>query len=329
MRSSIIFAAPYQVRLKSSQVPTPAATQLLVKTLVSAVSPGTEMLFYRGQVAADLQMDTTINALSGKVAYPLKYGYATVGRVIEAGAQADGEWLGKMVFAFHPHESHFVAEPEALLPIPDGVTPDQAVLLPNMETAINFVMDGQPLIGERVALFGQGIVGLLTTSLLAQFPLETLTVVEPLSLRRALALDMGASDAKDPRTGLDDLHDLDLVYELSGAPAALDQAIAATGYAGRIVIGSWYGQKRAELNLGGHFHRSRIRLISSQVSSIDPRWSGRWEKARRFDVAWKMLRMVRTERLVTHRVPVQQAAEAYQQVDQRPEECVQLLFTYD
>ena len=329
MRTSIVFSAPYEATIETSPIPVPEPTQLLVQTVVSAISPGTEMLFYRGQVPTGLAMDATIDALSGAVAYPLKYGYATVGRVIDVGAQENDQWLDKLVFAFHPHASHFVTEPEALLPIPDGVTPAQAALLPNMETAVNFVMDGQPTIGEQVAVFGQGIVGLLTTSLLARFPLDALIAVEPHAIRRTLALDMGASGAKDPQAGLADLHDLDLAYELSGAPIALDQAVAATGYAGRIVIGSWYGQKRTNLNLGGHFHRSRMHLISSQVSTIAPHWAGRWDKSRRFDVAWKMLRSVDTEKLVTHRVPVEDAAEAYLLVEQRAEEVVQLLFTYE
>jgi threonine dehydrogenase-like Zn-dependent dehydrogenase len=120
-----------------------------------------------------------------------------------------------------------------------------------------------------------------------------------------------------------------LTYELSGNPAALDQAIAVTGFNGRIVIGSWYGQKRADLNLGGGFHRSRIRLISSQVSSIAPEWGGRWSKGRRLRVAWQMLQHVRPVHLITHRFPLEQASDAYALLDQHPEEAIQVLLTYD
>ena len=122
--------------------------------------------------------------------------------------------------------------------------------------------------------------------------------------------------------------EMDLCFEVSGAPEALEQAIAVTGFAGRVVIGSWYGQKRAALDLGGRFHRSRIRLISSQVSTLAPALSGRWSKARRFELAWEMLRQVRPSRWITQRFPVEQADEAYRLIDQRPGETIQVLLTY-
>ena len=120
----------------------------------------------------------------------------------------------------------------------------------------------------------------------------------------------------------------DLSYELSGNPLALDQAIAVTGFNGRVVIGSWYGQKHADLNLGGRFHRSRIRLISSQVSTVAPEWSGRWNKSRRLHVAWEMLQSLRPVHLITHRFPLEQASQAYALLDQHPQEAIQVLFTY-
>ena len=104
---------------------------------------------------------------------------------------------------------------------------------------------------------------------------------------------------------------------------------ALTGFAGRVVIGSWYGQKQAPLNLGGAFHRSRIRLLASQVSTIDPRWSGRWDKARRFAWAWRMLQQLPVERLISHRFAVQNAPAAYHLLDRQPQDAMQVLFTYE
>jgi threonine dehydrogenase-like Zn-dependent dehydrogenase len=119
-----------------------------------------------------------------------------------------------------------------------------------------------------------------------------------------------------------------LTYEVSGAPAALNTALARTGYAGRVVIGSWYGSKQAPIDLGGAFHRSRIRLLASQVSTLDPRWLGRWDKARRFAVAWEMLRHLDAGALITHRLPVMQAPEAYRLLDQEPQQALQVLLEY-
>jgi threonine dehydrogenase-like Zn-dependent dehydrogenase len=120
----------------------------------------------------------------------------------------------------------------------------------------------------------------------------------------------------------------DLVFELSGNPQTLDAAIASAGFASRIVIGSWYGTKPAAVNLGGKFHRSRIRLISSQVSTLPPEAAARWDKARRIESAWEMIRRVRPSRFITHDMPVGRAAEVYDLLDRRPGDVLQVVFTY-
>jgi 2-desacetyl-2-hydroxyethyl bacteriochlorophyllide A dehydrogenase len=339
-RLTVYFEAPYRVCVKSESLPSLGPNQVLVETLVSAISPGTELLLYRGQIPTDIPVDETLPALTGTFTYPLKYGYAAVGRVIAVGSQVTPEWNGKGVFGYNPHESHFISAPEELIPLPPDVSPEEAVLFASMETAVNFLMDGQPLVGEQVAVFGQGVVGLLTTALLGQIPLASLVALDPIPLRREKALSLGAHGSLDP-TQPDVLLRLqealqqdrlyrgaDLTYELSGNPTALDQAIAATGFNGRIVIGSWYGKKHATLQLGGRFHRSRISIISSQVSTISPGLKGRWNRNRRWEMAWHMLRELTPAHLVTHRYPVHEAPQAYGLLDQRPEEAIQILLTY-
>ncbi len=339
-RRSLFFIAPGCVDVRDEALPAPAAGEVVVQTLASAISPGTEMLVYRGQAPIDLAMDDTISALAGSFAFPLKYGYAAAGRVIDLGPGVDPGWRDRTVFAFNPHESHFVARLGDLLPVPDGLDPEAALCLPNVETAVNFLLDGAPLIGEQVAVFGQGIVGLLTTALLARLPLASLITLDRYPLRREASVSLGAHTSLDPTTpaALTDLRShlqadrsyagADLTYELSGAPAALDQAIAITGFNGRVVIGSWYGQKHADLNLGGRFHRSRIRLISSQVSTLTPELLGRWTKSRRLQVAWQMLRAIKPARFITHRFPLAEAARAYALIDQHPDECIQVILTH-
>jgi 2-desacetyl-2-hydroxyethyl bacteriochlorophyllide A dehydrogenase len=325
---ALYFDAPRRVTVREEPLGSPAAGEVLVETLVSAISPGTEMLVYRGQVPAGMPLDATVPALSGSFAFPLKYGYAAVGRVVELGERADRDWLGRLVLSFHPHQSHFVASPSELIPLPDGLSPEEAAFLPNMETAVNFLMDGQPVVGERVAVFGQGVVGLLTTALLARIPLSDLATVDRYPLRRRKSLELGARSSLDPETAGALEASADLTYELSGSPAALEQAIAATGFAGRLVVGSWYGDQRVPLSLGGAFHRSRIQLVSSQVSTIAPKWSARWSKARRLEVAWRLLAEVKPAGLITHRFPFDAAAEAYELLDRRPGEAIQVLLSY-
>ena len=324
-RISLYFTGKRQVSINEEELPKTGDGGVLVQTLFSAISPGTESLIYRGEFPTGMQADEKIPSLSAKFAYPFKYGYSAVGKVVSLGIDVDSRLKDRLVFAFQPHESHFIADPETLILIPEDISPEDSVFLPNMETAVNFLMDGPPLIGEHVAVFGQGIVGLLTTNLLSQFPLANLVTLDLYPLRRQASHDLGAHVCLDPGDG--DLegqmkgrlpNGADLTYELSGSPYALDQALIATGFAGRVVIGSWYGSKYVNLNLGRHFHRSRIRLICSQVSSIAPEFSSRWTKKRRFDVAFEKIRRLKPARFITHRFPIQQAAEAYQLLDKEP-----------
>jgi 2-desacetyl-2-hydroxyethyl bacteriochlorophyllide A dehydrogenase len=333
--TSLYFTARRQVSVREETLPKLKATQVLVATLFSAISPGTECLIYRGEFPEGMAVDESIVDLSGEFAYPLKYGYAAVGQVVATGEDVEADWEGSLVVAFHPHESHFVADPSTLLPVPEDINAEDAVFLPTMETAVNFVMDGAPVIGEDVLVFGQGIVGLLTTSILAGFPLTNLITFDEHALRRQTSCEAGAQASLYPNDSAfetllrDQLpNGADLTYELSGSPAALEQALTVTGFNGRIVIGSWYGSKRATLNLGGSFHRSRIRMISSQVSSMAPEFDGRWTKMRRVEVAWEMIRQLKPSRLITHRFPIEQAAEAYQLLDKNPEKVIQVLLTY-
>lgn len=334
-RKSLYFTAPGQVELREESLPATAPDQVLVQSLCSAISPGTEMLVYRGQFPRDLPMDDAIPALSGQFQYPFCYGYACVGQVVEIGESVEKGWRGQLVFSFQPHVSHFVTTPNQLFPLPEGISLESACLLPNMETAVNLVQDAAPILGERVLVFGQGIVGLLTTALLAEFPLASLVTCDCYPLRRDASLSLGVTAALDPndddfRKSIRELlpTGADLSIELSGSPAALDDAIALTGFSGRVVVGSWYGQKKATLDLGGSFHRSRIKLVSSQVSTIAPGLRGRWDKARRFGVAWEALEGIQPEKWITHRFPLERAGEAYRLMDTSPGETIQVLFKY-
>jgi len=340
-RKTIFFTAPRQVELREESLPALGADDVLVETVCSALSAGTEMLVYRGRFPQDLETDSAIAALRGAFAYPLAYGYACVGIVKETGAGVEKSWRDKMVFAFQPHTSRFIINPNSLILIPDSLPAESAPFLPNMETAINFMQDGAPIIGERVAVFGQGMVGLLTAALLREFPLETLVTVDPIKLRRDVfngadiksglknfvSLDPTAADFR-ARLADSAPDGFDLVYELSGNPHTLNDAIAVTRFSGRVVIGSWYGNKRAEVDLGGAFHRSRIRLISSQVSTIAPELSARWDKSRRFNVAFDALARIQPQKWVTHRYPLDQAQTAYRLLDENPHEAIQIMFEH-
>jgi 2-desacetyl-2-hydroxyethyl bacteriochlorophyllide A dehydrogenase len=329
----IYFTAPGQVEVRPAPLPPLTAGQVLVETVCSAISPGTEMLVYRGQFPKNLS--DTHDTLSSGLSYPTPYGYATVGKVVKISKDMRHRWLGRLVFAFQPHTSHFIATPDDLFPLPEGMDSETACFLPSMETAVNFVQDAAPILGERALVFGQGIIGLLTTALLAEFPLASLVTCDRYPLRREASLSLGASAALDPNEP--DFQEqvrallpsgADLSLELSGAPAALDDAIALTGFGGRVLIGSWYGEKKVTLDLGGAFHRSRIKLIASQVSTLSPQLSARWDKLRRMEVAWEALKRIRPEQWITHRFRLEDASQAYNLLDKNPQDSIQVILKY-
>ncbi|MYD36462.1 MAG: zinc-binding alcohol dehydrogenase [Dehalococcoidia bacterium] len=336
-KSAVTFVGPRRVEVQQDEVSGPGPGRVLVRTRLSAISAGTELLVYRGEAPTEMAADESIAALRDDLSFPIRYGYAAVGDLVEVGEGVDPDLFGRRVFAFNPHESLFEAEPQSLMEIPAGVSYEDAVMLPSIETAVNFAMDGAPLVGENVLIIGQGAIGLLTTAVLAQIPLASLITLDTVEARREASLRLGASAALNPESPavMDEIaaafggHGADLVFESSGRPEALDTAIAVTGYGGRIVIGSWYGTKRAPIDLGGSFHRSRIKLISSQVTTIAPELSGRWDKRRRFETAWQMVERLNPSQLVTHRFPIEDAADAYRLLDESSGDALQVLLTYD
>ena len=325
---ALYFTGPGSVSVREETVPAPGPGEVRVRTTRSGISPGTELLVYNDDVPDDLQADETIDAISGTFSYPLKYGYAAVGRVEAIGEDVDEAWQDRQVFGFVPHQSHFLASPSDL--IPTTLPPDRALFVPNVEAAVNFVMDARPRIGSRVTVFGQGPVGLLTTAVLSSFPLGELVTVDCHERRRSLSETLGADRSVRPgevEAVLD--AEPDIAFELSGNPDALSEAIATTGYAGQVIVGSWYGIKDVTLDLGRAYHRSHIRVRSSQVSRVDPDHADRWDKDRRLSVVLSWLADNDPTPMLTHTVDLSEAGEAYRLLDERPDEAVQVAFTYD
>ena len=334
------FTAPYAVEIRVQELAEPGPDEILVRTLCSGISAGTEMLAYRGQLPRNQPLDSSMEALANQATnYPLPYGYASVGRVEAAGDKVDSGMLGRHVFALQPHATHYLAQAGSVVTLPESMAPEAALFLANMETAVNLLLDAKPALGENVVILGQGVVGLLVTAILSRFPLAGCYVLEPLALRRAKALVLGADSAIDPASknamaALQSTLDAtpgqgaDLVMELTGSPEALNLAVELCAYSGRIIVGSWYGNKPVTLDLGGRFHRERIEIISSQVSSISPELSGRWDRDRRFATALAMIEAVRPEQLITHRLAFGSAPEAYQLLDTAPETALQAVLTY-
>lgn len=309
---AVFFTGERSVETRTVEVKEPVGDEVLVDASFSAVSTGTELLLYEDAVP---EGDTEAEVPGvGSLGYPTRYGYSAVGEVVEAGENAE-ERVGERVHALHPHQTEFVVPGGMARTVPEGVSGQDAAYLSSVETAVSFAMDGRPVVGENVAVFGQGLVGLLTTAVVSRFPVEV-TAFEPREKRRRLAREAGAEAAYAPSEAgeVGPEGGYDLSYEVSGSPEALGSAVRATGYGGRVVVGSWYGDRTVSVDLGGEFHRSDMRILDSQVSTVSPRFRGRWTKERRLGVAWDFVEKVEPSRLVDERFGVEEAEQAYERV---------------
>jgi 2-desacetyl-2-hydroxyethyl bacteriochlorophyllide A dehydrogenase len=318
---AVQFTAPRQVDLVEVDLPSPRAGELVVATAYSGISAGTEMLAYRGELDPDLALDETLGSLGGTFRYPFRYGYSCVGRVERGTTQLPP---GTLVFAFQPHQDRFVAAEAEVVPLDPGTDPRQATLLPLVETALQLALDagvalGGPVLGEPVVVLGLGAVGLLTALLLRSAGAEVLAA-EPRADRREVAVSLGlravspaeVADLVAERTGG---RGVPLLVELSGAPPALADGLALLGHEGVALVGSWYGSKPVPLPLGGDFHRRRLVLRSSQVSTVPAALAGRWDDDRRRRAARRLLGEMPTAVLATSQFPAAAVASAYAAVD--------------
>ena len=280
----------------------------MVRTTCSLVSTGTELKIFSGDLDSDSPADLTISGMEDKMTYPLRYGYSSVGRVVAVGSALNqAEWMGKLVFSFSPHSSAVVVDASSVMEVPQGIEPEDAVFLPSVETAVSLVQAARPNVGERVLVVGQGLIGLLTGAVMTHHLPYTETTVSDISetrLRVALKFNERAKIWNpllwNPWFNFDaGESDYDLSIEVSGNPKGLQTAIDNTGVNGRIVVGSWYGEKPAPLILGLKFHRSGLQLITSQVSNIYPELTGRWSKKRRFDLTWETLKQIKPSKLIS------------------------------
>lgn len=334
---SLWFSAPRTTEIRESPLRRPGEGEARIRALYSGISQGTERLVYRGEVPADLPLDLTIPTIEGSFAFPIKYGYSSVGRVVEAGRGLDGFTEGDLVLAFNPHESEYVIHSEFAVKLPEGIDPRRGVFLANMETAINAMLDAAPRIGERIVIFGQGVVGLLITQLAARMGASLIITVEPVKKRRALSLALGADFTVNPVIENIDARirqltegaGSDVTIEASGQSAALDEAVKVAAIDGRVIVVSWYGTKQAPLALGDAFHRNRITIKSSQVSNLDPNLSPRWTTRRRRELALSYLGKLRLDELITHTFSFEDAAAAYRLVDEGSEDALQIIFDYE
>ncbi|MEV0238862.1 zinc-binding alcohol dehydrogenase [Streptomyces sp. NPDC050674] len=254
--------SPGQGALRDVDLPVPGADEVLVRTLFSGVSRGTETLVFRGGVPVSQHTAMRAPFQEGDFPGPVKYGYLNVG-VVEEGP---GELTGRTVFCLYPHQTRYVVPASAVTPVPDTVPAERAVLAGTVETAVNALWDAAPLIGDRIAVVGGGMVGCSVAALLARFPGVHVQLVDADPSRAKIAEALGVGFA----TPQDADGDRDLVVHASATEAGLARSLELLTAEGTVLELSWYGDRKVSLPLGEAFHSRRLVIRSSQVGTVSP-----------------------------------------------------------
>jgi NADPH:quinone reductase-like Zn-dependent oxidoreductase len=275
-------AAPGRGEIRAEQLRSPVPGEVLIRTLVSAISRGSETLVFRGEVPKSEWQRMRCPFQTGEFPAPVKYGYSVVGMVEEGPAEA----LGRRVFCLHPHQDRFIVPRDAVTGIPEDVPDRRAALAANMETAINGIWDAIPGPGDRIVVIGAGVVGSLTAALAARLPGAEVELVDIDPTRENIATALGCRFAAPPEARAE----ADLVIHASGTPEGLATALAIAGFEATVLEMSWYGSRITPLSLGGAFHSRRLTLRSSQVGAVPAARRRRWSRQRRLALALSLLR---------------------------------------
>ncbi|NMT63834.1 zinc-dependent alcohol dehydrogenase [Marinobacter orientalis] len=265
-----------------------------VQALYSGISRGTEALVFANRVPESEFQTMRAPFQEGDFPFPVKYGYSSVGRV----TSGPEELAGRSVFCLFPHQTHYRVPASAVVPLPEGLPEGRAVLAANMETAVNGLWDAAPRIGDRIAVVGLGVVGLLVAWLASRIPGTRVTALDTNPGRRAVAECLGL----DFRTHCQQ-DDHDLVIHASGHPAGLETALGLAGMEARIVEMSWYGAQTVPLPLGHGFHSRRLSIRSSQVGHLNPLQLPRWQYRDRMALALDLLKDEVLDNLISGESP--------------------------
>jgi len=289
--------APRAAALRNEALRPRGPEDACVVMLWSAISRGTERLVFEGRIPATEIQRMRAPFQAGEFSFPIKYGYCAVGRV-EAGPT---EWIGKVVFCLHPHQSRFIVPLDALRLVPEATPPHRAALAANMETALNALWDSGAGAGDRIVVVGAGVVGLLVAALAARLPGAEVTVVDTEPSRAKFAEILDARFAPVADFSPDGIS-ADVVFHTSASQEGLALALTCAGLEARVVEMSWYAAGDTPAPFGGVFHANRLQLISSQVGQVAPSRRPRWSYARRLDKALELLSDPRLDALITEEI---------------------------
>jgi threonine dehydrogenase-like Zn-dependent dehydrogenase len=313
--------APGKGEIREVEIAKPRAGEVLVRALYSGISRGSESLVFAGRVPESQYQAMRCPFQDGEFPAPVKYGYASVG-VVEVGPPA---LAGRRVFCLHPHQDRYVVPEAAVQPVPDAVPDARAVLAANMETALNGLWDGGPLLGDRIAVVGGGTVGSLAAALAARLPGTRVELIDVDSNRATLAAALGCAFASPEAAR----GDVDLVIHASGSAAGLATALRLAGFEATVLEMSWYGDAAVQIPLGEGFHSRRLRLISSQVGAVAPARRARRTHQQRLALALDLLVDPVFDRLITGQGAFENLPATLAQLTARPDGALCQIVRYD
>lgn len=287
--------------MRAEALPMAAPGEVTIRMLYSGISRGTEALVFAGHVPESERDRMRGPHMGGDFAFPVKYGYSAVGEI------EDGPRAGQKIFCLHPHQDRLVVADGAAMALPEDLPPGRAVLAANMETALNIVWDAAILPGDRVCVFGAGVVGALVSHIAAGIPGTEVVLVDIDPSRQTLADAVGLEFCDAARLQ----GTFDVLINASASEAALSQCIDHAGMEARIVEASWYGDRPVTLPLGGAFHAKRLSLIASQVGTLPPGRRARWDYSRRLAKALELLRDDRLDALISGETAFGDLPKAY------------------
>lgn len=287
--------SPGRGEIRDEPLREPAVGQVEVEALYSGISRGTETLVFAGRVPESEHERMRAPHQDGAFPFPVKYGYASVGRVVAG----EPDLVGKSVFCLYPHQTRYVVAADQVHILPENVPPARAVLAANVETAINGTWDAGISVGDRVAVIGGGVVGCLVAYLAAHIPGCDVTLVDIDPARADIATALGARFALPEQTE----PGADAVIHTSGNPAGLRTALSLAATEAVITELSWFGDREAALPLGAAFHSQRLTIRSSQVGTIPATHQARWTYRRRLALALSLLTDPTLDTLITHDSP--------------------------
>lgn len=283
-----------------SEVLIPKPGEILIQSLYSLISMGTEKLVACGKVPSEIYLQMKVPFMQGDFSFPLTYGYSVVGKIIDG----PEKYLNATIQMLHPHQSYIYAATDKFSVLPPEVPAKRATLASNLETIVNAIWDSEVSLGDKILVVGFGLIGALLCQVLKGMPGVEIQVMEADQHRANLATILGHKNIRNPT---DQVPMFDVAFNTSSNESGLQACIDAVGYEGRIVELSWYGNQAVNMSLGSNFHHMRKRIISSQVSSIPSIKTNRWDFDRRKALVLQLLKDPGYDQLITQEIEFESA----------------------